>query len=197
MLVRNALFLLSAVCLQRPATGYLLPAAAARNHVRRGASSRRSLPLRLLSRRTAADGETTQADDPVSSACIAALSWYKKNVSPLLPGGCRFKPTCSEYARESFERFPPGQAAILTVWRLIRCNPYHAKSCGCGVDEPCWPPPAYWAGDGTVRTFLDDEASRARARGKEVEPTSPSAFELGARDTSSAAREVGEAGGGE
>jgi putative membrane protein insertion efficiency factor len=106
-------------------------------------------------------------DGSVSKAAISFLRWYKRTISPLLPPGCRFVPTCSEYAMQSFKEFPPDQAAILTLWRIIRCNPLHLPGYGFGVDEPVWPPPAYWAGSGEVRTALDDAASRRRATGGE------------------------------
>ncbi|KAL1526529.1 hypothetical protein AB1Y20_015238 [Prymnesium parvum] len=100
------------------------------------------------------------ADEPPGrAAALRALRWYKQTISPLLPPGCRFIPTCSEYAMQAFEEFSVPQAAVLTAWRLLRCNP----TAGYGVDEPCWPPPAYWAGSRRVRTFVDDDASRARA----------------------------------
>lgn len=94
-----------------------------------------------------------------SALAVRALFWYKRNISPLLPPGCRFVPTCSEYAIDSFKAFPIWQAAILTVWRLIRCNP----TAGFGLDVPQWPPPGYWAGSKQVRTPLDDEESRRKA----------------------------------
>ena len=64
-----------------------------------------------------------------------------------------------------FERYPPVQAAVLLSWRLLRCNPLHLNGYGFGVDEPAWPPVAYWAGSGRIRTFVDDERSRRRAAG--------------------------------
>ena len=108
---------------------------------------------------------STSEENPISAGAVAFLRWYKQALSPLLPPGCRFVPTCSEYAIQSFERFPPLQAAVLTAWRLVRCNP----TAGSGVDEPRWPPPAYWAGDGSVRSPLDDERSRRRALGEDVD----------------------------
>mmetsp|Transcript_22902 Transcript_22902/g.74133 ORF Transcript_22902/g.74133 Transcript_22902/m.74133 type:complete len:191 (-) Transcript_22902:456-1028(-) len=110
---------------------------------------------------------------PATEAALMFLRWYKQTISPLLPPGCRFIPTCSEYAAASFERYSIPQATILTAWRLLRCNPLHLPKKGCGVDEPTWPPPAYWAGDGRVRTLLDDELSRQRAMGQ-VNPPTPS-----------------------
>jgi hypothetical protein len=58
----------------------------------------------------------------------------------------------------------------------VRCNPLHLPKKGCGLDEPTWPPPAYWAGDGRVRTLLDDELSRQRAMGQLDRPTSSAPF---------------------
>ena len=68
--------------------------------------------------------------------------------------------------QQCFEQYPPAQAALLTSWRLLRCNPLHFKGYGFGVDEPQWPPVAYWAGSGRVRTSIDDELSRQRAAGQ-------------------------------
>ena len=124
---------------------------------------RRSQPaLRPTARMQRADD-----DDPegLSGTAVAALRWYKREISPLFPPGCRYIPTCSEYAIQAFKQFSVPQAAVLTAWRLARCNPLHLKGMGCGVDEPCWPPPAYWAGSGRVRTILDDEQSRRKALG--------------------------------
>ncbi|MBS1986176.1 MAG: membrane protein insertion efficiency factor YidD [Bdellovibrionales bacterium] len=37
---------------------------------------------------------------------------------------CRFEPSCSRYAEESFERFSFFRATKLTLRRLARCNPW-------------------------------------------------------------------------
>jgi len=124
------------------------------------------------------DGPDEEGPGGISGTAVSFLKWYKRTVSPLLPPGCRYIPTCSEYAIQSFKQFDVPQAATLTAWRLVRCNPFHLKGYGYGVDEPCWPPPAYWAGSGRVRTPLDDEASRRRAMG-EVEPGRPDPFAAG------------------
>ena len=117
------------------------------------------------------NGESQQQQTGVASeASVAALKFYKAIISPLIPKSCRFIPTCSEYGAVAFARYPPWQASTLTAWRLLRCNPLHVKGCGCGGDDPVWPPVAYWAGDGRIRTYIDDEISRARANGEDVEP---------------------------
>mmetsp|Transcript_35575 Transcript_35575/g.80788 ORF Transcript_35575/g.80788 Transcript_35575/m.80788 type:complete len:196 (-) Transcript_35575:177-764(-) len=123
--------------------------------------------------RRAAAPRLTSSSGGGRDAALSMLRWYKSNISPLLPPGCRFLPTCSEYAMQSFEQFSLPQAAVLTAWRLMRCNPLHLPGCGSGIDEPVWPPPAYWAGDGRVRTPLDDEQSRRRADGLDDTPLVP------------------------
>jgi putative membrane protein insertion efficiency factor len=49
---------------------------------------------------------------------------YKKAISPFLPKACRFYPSCSAYADESFKRFGLFRGGALTAWRLMRCQPF-------------------------------------------------------------------------
>jgi len=37
---------------------------------------------------------------------------------------CRFTPTCSQYAIEAFEEWGAVVGLGLTLWRIIRCNPF-------------------------------------------------------------------------
>jgi uncharacterized protein len=60
----------------------------------------------------------------VTAAALAALRWYKRSVSPLLPPSCRYTPTCSEYAMEAIERYGLGRGTYLAVRRLLSCNPF-------------------------------------------------------------------------
>ncbi len=55
---------------------------------------------------------------------IALIRFYRKFLSPLKPRCCRFTPTCSAYAIEAFEKRGFFVGMILTVWRLLRCNPF-------------------------------------------------------------------------
>ncbi|MCB9498805.1 MAG: membrane protein insertion efficiency factor YidD [Bacillales bacterium] len=36
---------------------------------------------------------------------------------------CRFMPTCSNYAIDAYENYNFFVATILTIWRILRCNP--------------------------------------------------------------------------
>lgn len=49
---------------------------------------------------------------------------YQKIISPIKPSCCRFKPTCSAYAIEAFKKRGFLVGLILTVARLLRCNPF-------------------------------------------------------------------------
>lgn len=55
---------------------------------------------------------------------IFIVRLYKKVLSPILPNSCRFTPTCSSYAIEAFEKRGFFAGLILTVWRILRCNPF-------------------------------------------------------------------------
>eukprot|EP00271_Cylindrocystis_brebissonii_P006283 TRINITY_DN18996_c0_g1_i1.p1 TRINITY_DN18996_c0_g1~~TRINITY_DN18996_c0_g1_i1.p1 ORF type:complete len:279 (-),score=26.48 TRINITY_DN18996_c0_g1_i1:328-1164(-) len=85
---------------------------------------------------------TAQSSSLAVRAALALLKFYKREISPLLPGSCRYVPTCSEYAMEAYTRYGAGKGSILTAWRIMRCNPFG----GSGFDPPRWfgeagPPP--------------------------------------------------------
>ncbi|MCE9501431.1 MAG: membrane protein insertion efficiency factor YidD [Leptospira sp.] len=49
---------------------------------------------------------------------------YQKFLSPLLPGACRFSPTCSEYSVQAFQNYNFFKAMYLSANRFARCNPF-------------------------------------------------------------------------
>ena len=55
---------------------------------------------------------------------IWLIGLYRKYISPLKPACCRFTPTCSAYAIEAFNKRGFIVGFILTVWRILRCNPF-------------------------------------------------------------------------
>ena len=60
--------------------------------------------------------------------CCAATTMirvYQRWVRPALPASCRFYPSCSEYAVVALERHGLIRGLGLTIWRLLRCHPYH------------------------------------------------------------------------
>jgi putative membrane protein insertion efficiency factor len=56
---------------------------------------------------------------------MAALSGYKRFVSPVLPPACRFAPTCSEYMREAIGIHGLPRGLWLGTRRLARCHPWN------------------------------------------------------------------------
>ena len=53
------------------------------------------------------------------------IRFYKRFLSPLKRHPvCRFYPTCSSYAIEAFEKRGFFAGMILTVYRILRCNPF-------------------------------------------------------------------------
>ncbi|MEQ3551358.1 membrane protein insertion efficiency factor YidD [Pseudonocardia nematodicida] len=58
-------------------------------------------------------------------AAVAAVRWYQVWISPALPPSCRFQPSCSAYAVEAFSVHGLIRGFGLTVWRLLRCAPWH------------------------------------------------------------------------
>ena len=49
---------------------------------------------------------------------------YRKFISPIKPSCCRYTPTCSAYALEAFTNRAFFPALLLTVGRILRCNPF-------------------------------------------------------------------------
>ena len=41
---------------------------------------------------------------------------------------CRFLPTCSDYGIEAISRYGTFRGSILTIKRIIRCNPFSKRS---------------------------------------------------------------------
>jgi putative membrane protein insertion efficiency factor len=57
--------------------------------------------------------------------CIWLIRFYQKYLSSLKRNPtCRFVPTCSAYAIEAFQKRGFFVGLILTVWRILRCNPF-------------------------------------------------------------------------
>lgn len=73
--------------------------------------------------------ETNQADSQQLSLAVRLLSYpvkfYRACISPLLPPSCRFTPTCSQYALEALRVHGALKGTWLTIWRLLRCNPFN------------------------------------------------------------------------
>ena len=58
--------------------------------------------------------------------CLAELvRFYQRFISPLKPRCCRFTPSCSEYSRQAYLTHGFWRGTWLTIWRIVRCNPFY------------------------------------------------------------------------
>jgi putative membrane protein insertion efficiency factor len=53
------------------------------------------------------------------------IRFYLSEISPMFPPRCRFTPTCSASALEAIGKYGAGQGPVLTIKRLLRCNPFY------------------------------------------------------------------------
>jgi putative membrane protein insertion efficiency factor len=67
----------------------------------------------------------TTGAGPTVRPLIALLRGYQRWISPALPPSCRFYPSCSAYAVEALQVHGLVRGGALTVWRLLRCAPWH------------------------------------------------------------------------
>jgi len=54
---------------------------------------------------------------------IKLIEWYQRDISANSNHKCRHTPTCSHYAKQSYERFNFVKASFLTTKRILTCNP--------------------------------------------------------------------------
>lgn len=52
------------------------------------------------------------------------IRFYRSAISPRKLGMCKYIPTCSQYGLEAIERFGAIKGGALTLWRILRCNPW-------------------------------------------------------------------------
>lgn len=61
----------------------------------------------------------------VARALMAAIRWYRRYISPLLPDSCIYSPTCSEYMLEAVQKYGAARGFWLGFKRILRCHPFH------------------------------------------------------------------------
>ncbi len=60
----------------------------------------------------------------IRRAAVAVLEAYKKHISPYIPKGCRYSPSCSEYAAEAISKYGVLRGGSKAIWRVLKCNPF-------------------------------------------------------------------------
>ena len=61
----------------------------------------------------------------LSHLSVKLIKGYRYCISPFLPTSCRFYPSCSQYALESYQKLGFCRATYLSILRLLKCNPFH------------------------------------------------------------------------
>ena len=68
---------------------------------------------------------------PLRFLLITVIKGYQRFVSPLFAPSCRYYPCCSSYAVQAIDRHGAAKGSLLTIVRLVRCNPWSAG----GIDK--------------------------------------------------------------
>ena len=55
---------------------------------------------------------------------IGMVRLYQYILSPLLPGSCRFTPSCSEYGVQALRKHGALRGGWLTLKRFLSCHPW-------------------------------------------------------------------------
>lgn len=101
------------------------------------------------------DSKNRQKVGILAAAACLCVRFYQIAISPILhtiPGsGCRFYPTCSQYAIDAIKKHGVIKGCIMGFFRILRCNPL----CEGGID----PVPDNFTFRGLFRRNTDPENS--------------------------------------
>ena len=61
---------------------------------------------------------------PAARALSLGIVAYQWTLRPFIGAQCRHEPSCSHYALEALARHGAGRGSVLTVRRILRCNPW-------------------------------------------------------------------------
>jgi hypothetical protein len=61
---------------------------------------------------------------PVARVLSAGVVLYRWTLRPIIGAHCRYDPSCSHYALEALARHGAARGSLLTVRRILRCNPW-------------------------------------------------------------------------
>ena len=81
-------------------------------------------PARTVAGVSAATPAASAASRFVKLLLLGSIRFYQACLSPHLPMGCRFQPSCSAYAFEAVQQWGAWRGGWLAVRRLLRCRPF-------------------------------------------------------------------------
>lgn len=59
-----------------------------------------------------------------STIFVILIKGYQGAISPYLPNGCRYTPTCSQYGIEALKKYGAIKGGWLTAKRFLSCGPW-------------------------------------------------------------------------
>jgi putative membrane protein insertion efficiency factor len=62
---------------------------------------------------------------------VVFIRFWRAAISPLYGNVCRYYPTCSAYGLGSIQQYGVVRGSVMTVWRILRCNPWSRG----GIDD--------------------------------------------------------------
>lgn len=62
--------------------------------------------------------------NPAKVLLKGLIRFYQWVISPILPGTCRFTPSCSEYGVQAIERHGAAKGGRMALRRILRCHPW-------------------------------------------------------------------------
>ena len=60
----------------------------------------------------------------IARLLIGLVRVYQYGLSPLLPGSCRYTPSCSHYAVEALRKHGAWRGGRLPLKRILSCHPW-------------------------------------------------------------------------
>lgn len=60
----------------------------------------------------------------MKSLLLGLIRGYQLTLSPVLGGGCRYYPSCSQYTYEAVERYGWVRGSWMGIKRIGRCHPF-------------------------------------------------------------------------
>jgi len=72
-------------------------------------------------------------------ALVGLIRGYQILLSPRIGQVCRYYPTCSHYGLEAVKVHGAGKGSLLTVWRVLRCNPWATGGIDYVPAKNTWP----------------------------------------------------------
>ena len=108
---------------------------------------------------------------------LAVIKLYRLTLSKILPPCCRYYPSCSEYGLTAIRRFGAVRGGYLTLWRIMRCNPFGAGGIDpvpqkfCFHPERLPVPPDFGIPDDDSADYLSEDIKRSYKDNLKVKST--------------------------